>query len=344
MGMAMRHHRLNYILVGFFVIAMIGVAFGSFMLLSGQARDSDQYYVVMDNVADVKFGTQVRYEGYAIGQVENISPFADKGRMRFKLDVSVLADWRIPDNSVARIGSTNFLAAKTIDIAAGDSAAALKPGVMITSAPMRDMFVMMANLAEEFSQVGRGSLRPLIDDIGKMVFRIGDAFESDLSKLTTSLNVIVSRVEGRSSNILDRVESAAQRLDDSSAGLKHLLSGKNIAVIDGAIVDIGETLSNFATISQKLKTAEEKLEMTLAHINDLVGGNRHTVDKALTDARYTLRTISRNIDSIMQNVDVTSRNLNEFSREIRQNPSMLLGGSNPREVSPASVNFRGLEQ
>ena len=179
--MAMRHHRLNYIVVGFFVIAMMGVAFGSFLLLTGQARETDQYHIVMDNVADVKFGTQVRYEGYSIGQVERISPFSESGRMRFRLDVSVQAGWRVPDNSIARIGSTNILAAKTVDIAAGDSTTALKPGVMIGSAPTRDMFVMMANLADEFGQIGKSSLRPLIDDLAELALRAGGDLEADLS-------------------------------------------------------------------------------------------------------------------------------------------------------------------
>jgi phospholipid/cholesterol/gamma-HCH transport system substrate-binding protein len=344
MGMAMRHHKLNYVIVGFFVIAMIGVAFGSFILLTGQARETDQYYIVMDNVADVKFGTQVRYEGYPIGQVDGISPFAESGRMRFRLDVSVLAGWRVPDNSIARIGSTSFLAAKTVDIAAGDSTTALQPETMIGSATTRDMFVMMANMADEFGQLGRGSLRPLIDNISTLALRAGGALETDLGKLTASLNAIVSLVEGRAGPILNRVESAARRLDDSSAGLRKILSDENIAVIDGAVVNVGDMVRNFNTISQELKTAEKQLEKTLSQVNGLVAGNRANVDKVLTNARYTLQSVSRNIDSIMQNVDVTSRNMSEFSRQIRQNPSMLLGGPAPREISPASSRFGGINQ
>ncbi|MBT7759976.1 MAG: MCE family protein [Rhodospirillaceae bacterium] len=312
--------------------------------MTGQARESDPYHVVMDNVADVKFGTQVRYEGYPIGQVEGIKPFAKNGRMLFRLDVSVLSGWRVPDNSIARIGSTSFLAAKTVDITAGNSKIALKPESKISSAPTRDMFVMMANLADEFGQLGRGSLRPLIDDIAELAMRAGGSLEADLGKLTTSLNAIATQIEGRAGGILARVESVAQRLDDSSAGIQHILSDKNVAMIDGVIVDAGDMVRNFSALSHDLKTAEKQLERTLSQINGLVAGNRGNVDKVLTNARYTLQSVSRNIDSVMQSVDVTARNMSEFSRQIRQNPSMLLGGPAPQQVSPTSSRFRGVEQ
>jgi phospholipid/cholesterol/gamma-HCH transport system substrate-binding protein len=340
----MRHHKLNYIIVGFFVIAMMGIAFGSFVLLTGQARETDGYYVEMDNVADVKFGTQVRYEGYPIGQVERIVPFARDGRMRFRLDVSVEAGWRVPDDSIARIGSSSFLAAKTIDIAAGGSATALKPDTMIASAPSKDMFIMMANLADEFGQINRRSLRPLIDDIASLARRVGGRMEADLTRLTASLNVLASRVEGRSGPILDRVESVVRRLDNSSAGLNNILSDKNVAIIDGVIVQAGSAARNITDITRELKIAEQQIEKTIALINGMVTDNRGNIDKSLTNARYTLQSISRNIDSIMQSVDLTSRNMSEFSRQIRQNPSMLLGGSPPKQVSPTAGRFGGVAQ
>jgi len=45
--------------------------------------------------------------------------------------------------------------------------------------------------------------------------------------------------------------------------------------------------------------------------------------------------VSRNIDSITYNLEGTSRNMSEFSREIRENPGLLLGGNKPvQEVTP----------
>ena len=130
----MRKHSLNYVLVGLFVVAMLAAAVVSVALLSGRTGATDRYFVVLDNVADLKFGTQVRYEGYPIGQVERIEPFAEGGRMRFRIEASVRAGWRIPVDSVARIGSSSFLAAKTIDIQSGIKAELIAVGGEIPGA------------------------------------------------------------------------------------------------------------------------------------------------------------------------------------------------------------------
>jgi phospholipid/cholesterol/gamma-HCH transport system substrate-binding protein len=47
--------------------------------------------------------------------------------------------------------------------------------------------------------------------------------------------------------------------------------------------------------------------------------------------RFVMETLSRHIDTIAQNMEGTSRNMYEFSRHIRQNPGLLLGGTPPAE-------------
>ncbi len=73
----MRHQGLNYAVVGAFVIAMLVAGLGAVVALTGGTTARDRYVVVFDNIADVKFGTQVRYEGYPVGQVEAIEPIVE---------------------------------------------------------------------------------------------------------------------------------------------------------------------------------------------------------------------------------------------------------------------------
>ncbi len=70
----MRNHFLNYTAVGIFVAAMIAALVVALSLLSGRTGPTDTYFVVLDDVTDVKYGTVVRFAGYPIGQVEEISP------------------------------------------------------------------------------------------------------------------------------------------------------------------------------------------------------------------------------------------------------------------------------
>ena len=49
------------------------------------------------------------------------------------------------------------------------------------------------------------------------------------------------------------------------------------------------------------------------------------------DLRYLTDSVSRHIDAINRNLEGAARNLYEFSRQIRQNPGLLLGGTPPRD-------------
>ena len=71
----------------------------SVAVLTGRTGAVDHYYTVYDNVTGVKFGTQVIYEGYPIGQVEQVTPEARAGRMEFRVDFTIKKDWRIPEDS-----------------------------------------------------------------------------------------------------------------------------------------------------------------------------------------------------------------------------------------------------
>ena len=90
---------------------MLVATIGSVSMMMGRTGPTDEYHLVLDNVTDIKFGTLVRFEGFPIGQVERIAPFAEGSQMNFRVDLSVREGWHFPVDSVARIGSSSFLAA-----------------------------------------------------------------------------------------------------------------------------------------------------------------------------------------------------------------------------------------
>ncbi|HEX9447696.1 MAG TPA: MlaD family protein, partial [Dongiaceae bacterium] len=124
----MRSHFLNYTAVGVFVSAMIAALIAVIISLSGHAGPTDQYSIVFDNVTDMKYGTAVRYEGYAIGEVTRIEPERKDNRYRFRVFVDVKQGWQIPKDAVARISASSFLAAKTIEITGGRAAELIAAG------------------------------------------------------------------------------------------------------------------------------------------------------------------------------------------------------------------------
>ena len=115
----MRSSGINYLVVGAFVLAMLVGLIVSLAMLTGRTGATDTYYTVYRNVAGIKFGTQILYEGFPIGQVEEVTPMPEEGGMRFRVDFSVQEGWRIPIDSVAQVAASGLLAAITVILVPG---------------------------------------------------------------------------------------------------------------------------------------------------------------------------------------------------------------------------------
>ena len=325
----MRNHFLNYTTVGIFVAAMIAALVVMLSLLAGRTGPTDSYSIVLDDVTDVKYGTVVRFAGFPIGQVEEINPEYNAGKYRFRLHIAVKEGWKFPTDSIARIAASSFLAGKTIEINGGQAQETIAPGGEIAGGTAADMFTLMAQVAGEIGDLSKSSLKPLVARIGEIIDRIGNTTESNLKQLMGSLNSIASEVNAKTPTIVGNVESFTTQMNAEMAKVDKILSDKNMGAIDNSLANIEKATANAQVASEDLKSLGARITAVADEIKGLVADNRKGVDKSVADLEYILRAVAQNIDSITHNLDGTTRNMNEFSRLIRQNPGLLLSGSNP---------------
>lgn len=305
----MRNSKLNYVIVGSFVLAMLVSLIASVVMLTGRTGATDEYYAFYDNVTGVKFGTQVMYEGYPIGQVENVTPVTDDAKMKFKVDFSVVEDWRLPNDSIAKIVAPGLLSAITLSITAGESADALTPGSEIQGQENADMFAVVSQVADD--------LRPLMKTINATVGSFGKMLETDIAD-------VVGDLAQRAPIIADNIEEFTDKINQSSEQLLALLTPENREKIEAMIGNLDVAATNFTELSSNLDGLVKELDT-------LVTDNKENIDKSMIDLRYVSDSVARHIDSLNQNMDATARNMYEFSRQIRQNPGLLLGGTPPRD-------------
>ncbi len=129
----MRDDTRNYLAVGAFVIAMGAALILWIALLSGGTGATDSYSMRYANVTGLDEGTQILYEGYPVGLIEQVSRVPDERDPHFLVDVSIQRGWRIPDDSVAEIKASGLLGGYLISIREGSSSTYLEPGAMIAS-------------------------------------------------------------------------------------------------------------------------------------------------------------------------------------------------------------------
>ncbi|MDC1214103.1 MlaD family protein [Rhodospirillales bacterium] len=329
----MRTSKINYFIVGLFVLTMIVGLIAAIAVLTGRTGATDEYHAYYSNVTGVKFGTQVVYEGYPIGQVIEVTPEEHDGRMRFRVNFDITEGWKIPEDSVAEIAAPGLLAAVTLAIEAGESATPLKAGSEVEAAERADMFAAVANVAGDFGDLSNNYLKPLLKNVNGTILEINTFLEEGGEGRLIAADARDTMGMARSvmADLKDRIPSIATKLDSilsdvnvTSKRLNEILTPANQKKIIGMV-------DNLNAATQKFDTVLITMNSILKDIDDLVLDADGDIARTAKESRYIVESVARNIDAINQNMDGAARNLYEFSRQIRQNPGLLLGGTSPED-------------
>lgn len=307
---AMIGSKLNLTLVGAAVLASVLTLILALALLAGRTGATDEYYTVYANVSGLKFGSQVLFEGYPVGQVERIEPMQEPDRTIFRVQLSVTEGWKIPEDSTARPVSPGVLSAQIISIYAGDSTTPLKPGAMIPPAGGVDILSTLSSAASNFDELTDDGLVPLLENLNKQVTLMGEILENELRPMSRDLQVIVEATAQNWPAIASQTNQTTASLARAGESIEQLLSPERIAAIDKLIVNVGQT-------SESLRSASGEMDKIMQS-----GGGDLTA--GLADFRYTMETLARYSDPVSQSMEMSARNFQEFSRQLRRNPSLLL--------------------
>jgi phospholipid/cholesterol/gamma-HCH transport system substrate-binding protein len=298
----MKDANRNYVAVGAFVLSMLAAVVLWFAALSGLAVSSDQYFILWDNVMGLKSGTQILFEGYQIGLIENIerSPEADSGGPNYRVEIEVEKDWPIPVSAEAETTAPSFLAALVVNIDAGDSDEILAPGSVIRSKEQGDLLAAAGDAMSKISEV-LDFMKPRIEEI------------------TNSIGLVLSE---------ENAEQIQSMLETMNARVKEILSDENAENIGIILTNLGNVAKDMSDVTGGLQISKAKVDDILATINGLIDSNSGDIGKSLADLQASLEAVSRHIDAIASNLEDTTRNAKEFSEQIRSDPSVLLRGRN----------------
>ncbi|MEO5337511.1 MAG: MlaD family protein [Magnetospirillum sp. WYHS-4] len=327
----MKSNKINYLLVGSFVLVMVAALIFVTAVLSGRTGTADAYYAIYKNVTGVKFGTQVLYEGYPIGQVEKITPMAEKGGMRFRVDLTVNQGWMIPEDSVASIRAPGLLSAITIAIDAGKSERPLTPGAQIKGQDAANLFSVMSNVASDLGSLADTHLRPLLITLDRTVAVFGNLLEKDGERLVGEIISLIQDINKRVPKVAEDIEIFSGEMSKASKELSAFLSPANRKAMEDMIGNLDAASKDLHGVSGKANALLDNSNKLVTDTDGVVVKNREKIEASVNDMRHVLGSLSRHIDSINQNLEGTARNMYEFSREIRQNPGRLLGGSSPKD-------------
>ncbi|MCP5202382.1 MAG: MCE family protein [Gammaproteobacteria bacterium] len=332
----MKRDTVNYTLVGAFVVAM-GVAFVVLLVaVTGRSGPTDAYYVEYDNVAGLKFGTGVFYEGYRVGQIETIEPQHGAHGVRYKVTLSIASGWRIPRDSIASVEASGLISAVSIQIAQGHAEEMLEPGSFIEGRGQADIFAVLNQAAGDFRVLSQDGVMPLLKNLNERVSQVADElvrFRRD--ELSPFVHMLHERVD---KDLISEAQELLTDLDDSAKSLKDMVGESNQGRVRDFLTHIDEVAVNLNGLVGRIESTRLQMSGVLGSLGELVTDNSNelhgsvvTAERSMAELELALKTINQHLGTIMNDVEGSARNMNEFARVVRDNPSRLIRSSSGEE-------------
>ena len=291
----MKRDNVNYLWVGSFVLLMAVVLLYALYRITGQSGQGDVYYTRFPNVAGIKTGTVVTYEGFEVGNVVQLEPVASEGRTAFRVTLNLRKPLKMPSDSRAVIATPGLLSAPLVEIKEGRSSEMLAVGAEIASSSAPNLMDSVASLASELGKVTETSIKPM------------------LAQINQNITPAMADLRG----LLERINRTAGRVDT-------LFSDENVRHWSQLLKNGDNASANALKLTQELTQVRSEVEALVRDSRGLVAGGGKDV-----------RDLLRRADATLYQLESAGRNLNEFSRTIRDNPAALISSKPPVDTAGA---------
>ena len=284
------------LVAGSFVLGGIVGLLAIIAVLGDFLERTDPYYTKVSNVAGLKKGAAVIYEGYIIGSVSDITPKAENDAMSFLVELEVKEGWKIPETSRAGIASLSLLSAMAIQIKAGDGPA-LSPGDEILMSEQMNFVDELSQTADNFAKIAEESLVPLLETIDGLLSNHGATTLGNVSLLSEGLAQEVPKI--------------AYNLNRSARNLNKLIKSIDPAMVESAVNDVDQILGNTLEVSEGVNQAVTSVNANV--LKELIAV-MNEAQQATSELNRIMTASEGKIDGILTNVNETSENANEMSR------------------------------
>lgn len=327
----MRPSRIGYFVVGLFVLAMVSGLVSMLAVLGWKGEDTDSYKTFFHNVAGLKVGTPVYFEGYQAGEVEDIAPEETEKGTEFGVTFSVLADLDIPVDSEVVISQPNLLGGRTLSVIAGNAEDFADPGEVIESGDPTGL-AALGGLVSGGEQLILEAHTLIIEATAAMA-QINNWVTDDLGRVAEQYAALPTALQAEVTSLVTELRTAVTTANTVVERANLFLSDENAENVADTIANVAELSAELQQTSEELAAVGRDARIVLGQMRELVADNKTDIEGTVVDLRYTMETIASRIDSVTYNLEGTSRNMYEFSRQIRLNPGLLIGGTAQTETA-----------
>lgn len=298
--------------VAFLFLAALFLFIWGFNFLKGKDifNKEDLYFVRYASVNGLIKSNPVVLNGLRVGQVRDIYFHPDNSGDLI-VQLSITTDFPIPDNTVARIFSSDLMGAKAVDLILGNSKVSILPNDTLFSSieaslmdevnaqvlPLKNkaeglissvdsLVVIMQTLLDEKAQ---GNIVASLQSVSTTI--------KSLERTSATVEDIVNAEQLRINSIMYNIELITRNLEQNNGQISKILSNAATFSDTLAKADIGSTIRN-------VNASLQELNFTLASINNGQG----SIGKIMTS------------DTLYYQLEKSAEELNKLLEDVRLNP------------------------
>ena len=292
-------YRANEIKAGCFVVFSILLLIFFLVIVSGLDlfKSTNIYLARFKYTSGIEAGSLVRYGGFEVGKVKQVRiADDDNSYIEFVLEI----DDKVPvkEDSKVFITSIGIMGEYYIEITTGSAQAKLvPPGSLLHCkevAPLMTLTDSFDRLTDQLSET--------IEGINQF---LGQENKKQFHDILVNLNGM---------------------LQDNQQSFNVLMEKMNVVLTD--VHNIGRKLDGMLLENQdEISRSFQELESTLSQSRKMIKEFQTTME----NVNRMLISQNGNYDEIMKNLNRTTRNLDEFTRLIKERPWSLIRKSPPNE-------------
>lgn len=306
-----------FLITGFSLIAITIVIIAGANL----SQQRDVYYInfLNESVGGLDVGSKVNYQGIGVGRVEEII-ISPEDVTSIIVTISIRGGTPIKSDAKASLSPVGITGLNAIEIKGGTNESELLPQESFIEVE-KSLFGTITNKAVSITEQLDALIKSLNnladqDNIDKMSSIIG-SLDDILSENRSTLEGTMKNLELISGDVAKFTNVLDAKLDTLVTAATQSISSVNKILSSGSINNI---ITNLDTISTDLADAD--LDVLVSSLNNSVirlESMMSTVDNTVVRSR-------RDIFEILDSAREAMENLNEFSKQINDNPTILLRG------------------
>ena len=296
----------NELRIGLVVLIALFIGYIGFRIMEEAPIFSkvNVIYTKFDNVEGLIKGSNVYYNGFKIGTVQEMQYLVQEDSALITLSIS--EDIQLPEGSMAQLASPDFLGSPTIRIIKSNSTEPMEWGSYLKGIQKEGLLNTLTDKGTVISDSVTVTITLLNEKLRALDF-LNRQSSNDIGSA-------LSNVKQTSDYLLEAITSNSDELNEMIGSAKRSLETIE-DISDSSRVSIEQSIKNLEVLSVEMSQLTRELSATSTTLNSVL----EKIDLGEGSLGLLL-----NDPSLYENVDSLSYNLNELIKGIKEDPKRYL--------------------